>query len=118
MKENEDKKEIIDKQLRNKAREEMNALDEHIEDAYKHERLLDEDVETAFQIRSSRIEKTLKLRREIEEIYTPIEKLEIELLKVQIENKRKEAALKGIEIDSKKIDLEFKRKELEALGDE
>ncbi|MGL4863571.1 MAG: hypothetical protein ACRC4T_10690 [Cetobacterium sp.] len=104
--------------MTDRARKEFEIIDEHLDKAYRHGQLYADDVETSYKLRLSRIMTSLKMRRKLEEIYTPVEKLEIELLKVQIENKRKEAALKGLEIDSKKIDLEFKKKELEALGDE
>lgn len=118
VKENEEKKELLNKQLTDRARKEFEIIDEHLDKAYRHGRLYDSDVESAYKLRLSRIMTSLKMRRRLEEIYTPVEKLEVELLKVQIEQKRAEAAIKGIELETKKIDLEFEKQKLEALGDE
>ncbi|MGL4671651.1 hypothetical protein [Cetobacterium sp.] len=116
--EHEEKKELLNKKLTDRAREEFEKIDAHLERAYSGNCVFDEGVELAYKARAGRIMKSLKLRRALEEIYTPVEKMEIELLKVQIEQKRAEAATKAIELESKKIDLQFKKKELETLIDE
>lgn len=116
---NEAKKEALNLQYTNRARQELDILDDLVDEAYHNpDGMIVEEVEAAFAVRSSRIEKSLKLRRNIEEIYTPEQKLQLELLKIMIDTKKSEAMLKSVELESKQIDLEFKRKELEALGNE
>ncbi|MGL5569769.1 hypothetical protein [Cetobacterium sp.] len=116
---NETKKVALNLQYTNRARQELDVLDKMIDKVYctPHD-IYDSETEHAFAVRSSRVEKTLKLRRNIEEIYTPEQKLQLELLKIMIDTKKSEAMLKSVELESKQIDLEFKRKELEALGNE
>ncbi|MGL5710288.1 MAG: hypothetical protein ACRCW9_05530 [Cetobacterium sp.] len=116
--EHEEKKELLNKKLTDRARKEFEEIDAHLEKAYSSGCEFDEDAESAYKARAGRIMESLELRRALEEIYTPVEKLEIDLLKIQIEQKRTEAAIKGIELETKKIDLEFEKKKLEALGDE
>lgn len=116
---NEAKKEALNLQYTNRARQELDVLDEMIDKVYcTPNDIYDSEIEHAFAVRSSRVEKTLKLRRNIEEIYTPEQKLQLELLKITLETKKSEAALKSAELESKQIDLELKKKELEALADE
>ena len=116
---NEAKKEALNLRYTNRARQELDILENMVDRAYCNpEGMIVEEVEAAFAVRSSRIEKSLKLRRNIEEIYTQEQKLQLELLKITLETKKSEAALKGVELESKQIDLDLKREELEALADE
>lgn len=116
---NEAKKEALNLQYTNRARQELDILDKMIDKTYcTPNDIYDSEVEHAFSVRSTRVEKTLKLRRNIEEIYTPEQKLQLELLKITLETKRSEATLKSVELESKQIDLDLKKKEMEALLDE
>ena len=114
---NEAKKEALSKEITDRARKEAIQLDLMIDDFYKEsDVLLIPEVEKAFATRSSRILKQLKMRRLIEEIYTPEQQLAIDLLKVQLETKRIEAKLKTNELKTKDIDLKFKKVEAQTYG--
>lgn len=114
---NEAKKEALSKEITDRARKEAIRLDLMIDDFYKEsDVLLIPEVEKAFATRSSRILKQLKMRRLIEEIYTPEQQLAIELLKVQLETKKIEAKLKANELKTKDIDLKFKKVEAQTYG--
>lgn len=71
------------------------------------------EVEKAFVIKSSRIEKTLDLKRIFRKIYTPEQKLKIEILKTKLEIAKQELKLKNIEIKDKEIELELTEKKAE-----
>lgn len=114
---NEKKKEALNIEITNRARVELIILDKMLDDFYSNGNvLLIPEVEKAFSIRSTRIQKQLSLRREIEEIYTPEQELNIKLLKIQLETKRAELKIKVEELKAKKIDIEFKKIEAKTYG--
>lgn len=105
IKSNEEAKEELLKEIEQEAREELATLNDFLEKSYKKSnRRLDEFLEGIYTVRSARIKDNLRLRKEIERIYTPEELLRIESLKVQIENKRLEAKIKAEELKLKKLE--------------
>lgn len=111
VKSNEEAKLKLNTVITERARREFIHLESMIDRFYSDKTaLLIPEVEKAFDIRGSRIVKQLKLRREIEEIYTPEQQLQIDVVKATIELKVKEAELKALEINNKNIDLKLKKK--------
>ncbi|MEG0069779.1 MAG: hypothetical protein RR795_02845 [Cetobacterium sp.] len=104
-------------EINDRARKEAIELDQMLDSFYKDsDVLLIPEVEKAYSIRASRISNQMKLRRAIEEIYTPEQQLTLEAIKVSLEIKKAELKLKETELKTKKIDLGFKDKEAKAYG--
>lgn len=111
---NESKKRALNIELSNKARTELIELDNQVQEFYKDKSvILIPQVERAFNERSSRINKTLDLRRKIEEIYTPEQELQIQILKVNLDLKKSELIAKNKDIELKDIDLKLSQKKAE-----
>lgn len=96
------KKELLEK-FNEKARKEMDILEILLEERYVNGEVLDEEIEEAFTIRTIRIANALKLRKEIEGIYTEADQVIIDKTKMDIE-------LKKVELEGKALDLELKKK--------
>lgn len=110
VKENEEQKEKLDEVITERARREFISLENMIEKFYSDKNtLLVPEIEKAFQVRGTRIVKQLKIRRDIEKIYTEEQQLLIDTVKANIKLKEQEAQLKAQEIESKEIDLKIKR---------
>lgn len=113
---NERKKEAINTEITLKAKKEMAKIDAIIEKFYSDGAILIPEIEKAHAIRLERILKQVKAWRIIEGIYTPEEQLNIDLLKIALENKKLEASIKSAELKNKKIELAFNKEKAQAYG--
>lgn len=111
---NEEKKAIILKEITNDARVEFIKATAILKELYKDSSIISlPKIEEAYLIRVNRINKQLKIRKEIENIL-PIEaQLNLDLLKANIKLKKLEAEKKSAELENANISLKLAKKKAE-----
>lgn len=111
---NEEKKAIILKEITNDARVEFIKATAILKEFYKDSSIISlPKIEEAYLIRVNRINKQLKIRKEIENIL-PIEaQLNLDLLKANIKLKKLEAEKKSAELETTNISLKLAKKKAE-----
>lgn len=112
----ENKKEAILKEINDKARAEILACDQILEDFYSSKSVIGlPEVESAYLMRIGRIEKQLAIRKLVEDIIPEEAQISIELMKAQLEYKKLEVKLKVNELENKELDLDQRKKEIKLI---